>query len=203
MVCTTEGDGRLLEVYAMIENLAESQRWGEENGRDKPLYAETNRVFVGDALQMRDAFPGPVQLVAQMPHFIEEGGEGGAHIGRELGFTEAQECRLVDGGCMGGRRRRINARSGRTLGDLADLGNRPGATRGTNARRTASSISDLHPAAFRALPRTAQAPNRFKPGGRYRRISWSRMLAIQGNARNHFLAPWPSTGRVTKNNAES
>ena len=48
VVCTTEGDGRLLEVYAMIENLAESQRWGEENGRDKPLYAETNRVFVGD-----------------------------------------------------------------------------------------------------------------------------------------------------------
>jgi hypothetical protein len=48
VACSTEGDGRVIEAFAVIENLAESQRWSDEDGRDKPIYAETNRVFLGD-----------------------------------------------------------------------------------------------------------------------------------------------------------
>jgi hypothetical protein len=49
VVCATEGNKRVLEAQALIENMADSQRWSEENGREKPIYAETNRIFVGDA----------------------------------------------------------------------------------------------------------------------------------------------------------
>jgi hypothetical protein len=49
VVCSTEGPGRVLEAQALVENMAESQRWSEENGREKPIYAETNRIFVGDS----------------------------------------------------------------------------------------------------------------------------------------------------------
>lgn len=49
VVCATEGPARVLEAQALVENMAESQRWSEENGREKPIYAETNRIFVGDS----------------------------------------------------------------------------------------------------------------------------------------------------------
>ena len=46
--CSTEGPGRVAEIFAMIEDLSESQSWNGESGREKPLYAETNTVFLGD-----------------------------------------------------------------------------------------------------------------------------------------------------------
>ncbi len=49
VVCATEGKARVVEAQALIENMAESQRWADESGREKPIYAETNRIFVGDA----------------------------------------------------------------------------------------------------------------------------------------------------------
>jgi hypothetical protein len=49
VVCATEGQTRVVEAQALVENMAESQRWSEENGREKPIYAETSRIFVGDA----------------------------------------------------------------------------------------------------------------------------------------------------------
>ncbi len=49
VVCGTSGDGRLVEVLGIVEELAESQRWSEENARERPLYAETKLVYLGDA----------------------------------------------------------------------------------------------------------------------------------------------------------
>jgi hypothetical protein len=49
VVCTTSGDARIVEVLAIVEELAESQRWSGESARERPLYAETKLVYLGDA----------------------------------------------------------------------------------------------------------------------------------------------------------
>ena len=49
VVCTTSGDARIVEVLAIVEERAESQRWSEENGRERPLYAETKLVYLGES----------------------------------------------------------------------------------------------------------------------------------------------------------
>jgi hypothetical protein len=49
VVCGTSGGARLVEVLGVVEELAESQRWSEENARERPLFAETKLVYLGDA----------------------------------------------------------------------------------------------------------------------------------------------------------
>ncbi len=48
VVCATEGASRVVEVLAVIEALAESQRWSEESAREPPAYAETSLVYLGE-----------------------------------------------------------------------------------------------------------------------------------------------------------